>query len=546
MRRSRLGAFGALCVVALVGAATGVAPAATSPSATAAQAPVAGSPTAIACGGFIDARVTLTSQAGTTGTATAVMLLLDLSGSTGVPPGKLANLKAAATDTLDALDAADGATDHSIAGNSAGIVVYQGSAATITTPLGSSYSTLINGINSLPAPSGGSPHDAGINTATAGLLAGPSGFANAMVLVSDGQAAGTLLSNTDTAANSAKASGVRIVPVGIGAGADVSQANLSSWASQSSYYQSGTPGPIDKAKLISDLGAAVAVPTNFTLTETLGANFSAAAQSSSTGTVTTGAGTLQWAGSLTGAQTATLVYRATRNGNAVFATTKELVSTMSLAVAGGTATVTPPASISIDVLPCGATPIAATTCTGAACSVSGSQGGVQYALNAGAPPAGTSVSLISLNTPAPPAGVCPGFVSHTQGAEFDIRPLSTDATFRQVIPKASLGARRWFETDVCLGSNLKFITAIRSLSNLFPEATFVSGGTVPGRWWGLLPSLPRLVFIPGRGFVFGPWITSRSQDSAGNAVITFRVPFIPGSAGFTTDGKPGFDPKIWS
>ncbi len=129
--------------------------------------------------------------------------------------------------------------------------------------------------------------------------------------------------------------------------------------------------------------------------------------SASTGTVTTGPGTLGWTGAVGSGQTATLVYRATRNGSNVFATTNELVSTMGLAVTGGTATVTPPASISIDILPCGATPIAATTCTGAACSVSGTQGGTQYAVNVGAPPAGTSVTLANLNAPAPPAGCAP-------------------------------------------------------------------------------------------------------------------------------------------
>src|SRR4029077_341665 len=128
MRRSQLAVFGALCAVTLVAASTGVAPAA-APSATASQALVAGSPTAIACGGFVDARVTVTSQAGSSGQTTNVMLVLDLSGSTGVPPSKLADLKRAAKDSLDALDAADGATDQSIAGNAAGVVVYRGSTA---------------------------------------------------------------------------------------------------------------------------------------------------------------------------------------------------------------------------------------------------------------------------------------------------------------------------------------------------------------------------------------------------------------------------------
>jgi hypothetical protein len=545
MRRTRLGAFGALCVGALVVAATGVAPAATPPSATASQALVAGSPSAISCSGFVDASVTLTTQAGTSGTSTAVMLTLDLSGSTGEPPSKFIDLKNAAKAALAALDAADGATDSSIGGNSAGIVVYRGSTATVAAAAGTSYTTLVSDIDALAPPSGGSPHDVGINTASSALATAPSGFAKAIVLITDGQATGSLLTATSTAATNAKTAGVRIVPIGIGTGTDVSPTNLQSWASQASYYQSGTPDPIDKTKLVADLGVAVAVPTDFTLTETLGANFSAAQQSASAGTVTTGAGTLQWTGSLAGTQTATLVYRATRNGNQVFATTNELVSTMSLAVTGGTAMVTPPASISIDILPCGATPIAATTCTGAACSVSGSQGGVAYSASAGNPPAGTSLTLSSLNAPAPPAGVCAGFAAHTQGAEYDVRPLSTDSTLRMTIPKAALGTRKWFQTDVCVGTNLKFITAITSLFNLSPESTFVPGGAVPGRWWGLLPSIPRFEFFPGRGFVLGPYITSRSVDSAGNAIINFKVPFVPASTGLTTDGKPAYDPKFW-
>jgi hypothetical protein len=543
MRRSQLAVVGALCAVTLVAASTGVAPAA-APSATASQALVSGAPTAIACGGFVDASVTVTSQAGSSGQATNVMLVLDLSGSTGQPPSKLADLKRAAKDTLDALDAADGATDQSIAGNAAGVVVYRGSTAAVTAPIGSTYTALLAAVNGVPAPSGGSPHDVGINTAATALAASVPGVAKAMVLISDGQATGSELTSASNAATSAKAAGDRIVPIGLGTGSDVSQANLSSWASQASYYQSGTPGPINQTKLVADLGAAVAIPTNFTVTETLGANFAAAPQSSTTGTVTTSPGTLQWTGTLTGSQSATLVYRATRNGSDVFATTNELVSTLSLAVAGGTATVTPPASISIDVIPCGSTPLATTTCTGASCTASASQGGVQYTVNAGTPPAGTVVTLNSLNA-APPAGVCPGFVARTQGAEYDIRPLTTDSTFRMTIPKAALGTKKWFQTDVCLGTNLKFVQAISSLTNLSPDATFVSGGALPGRWYGVLPSVPRFEFFPGHGFVLGPYITSRSQDAAGNAVITFKVPFVANSANLTTDGNAGYDPKPW-
>jgi hypothetical protein len=545
MKSTRLGALGALCAVIAIGATAGVAPAASSPSATAAKAFASGTPSAIACGGFVDQRVTVTGQAGSSGNATNVMLVLDLSGSTGTPPSKLADLRRAATDTLAALDAADGTTDQSIAGNAAGVTYYRGSAATVSAALGSSYSALVAAINALPAPSGGSPHAAGINTAAAALAAAANGYARSLVLVSDGQAAGTELSDATAATTAAKGNGVRIVPIGVGTGADVSQANLQAWASSASSYQSGTPGPINRTQLVGDLGAAAAIPVNFTVTETLGANFAAGSSAVSTGAVTTSAGALQWTGTIAGSGTATLTYRATRNGNEVFAVQSEVVSTTGLTVTGGTPTVTPPAASTINVLPCGATPVSTTTCTGSACSASATVNGTQYNLAVGAPPAGTQVFMTALNAPSPPAGSCPGFVAHTTGLEFDIRPLSTDATMRVVIPRAQLGSTRWWQTDICIGTNLRFITAVESLSNLRPSSTLSGGGAIPGRWWGLLPSIPRFTLVPGLGLVRGPYITSRSVDSAGNAIVTFRVPYIANSSAYTTDGRPAYDPKLW-
>ncbi len=536
-RRFQLGALAALTVAAFVAASTGVATAA-DPSATGSQALAAGSPSAIACGGSVDARVTVNTTAGSTGAATNVMFVLDLSSSTA---SQVAAEKAAALDSLSALDAADGVTDSAIAGNRAGIVSYQGTTATVRANLGSTYGELVTAVNSLPASSTGSPHGAGINAAAGQLAGGGAGFTKSLVLITDGQANSTELANANAAATAAKGSGIQIIPFGVGS---ANTTNLNNWATSAATYQNAS-SPISKSKLITDLNALVSSPTTFTVTETLGANFSAAALGSPIGTVTTAPGSLTWTATVAGNGTATLDYRATRNGTNVFATTNELVSSMALTVSGGTAAVTPPASISIDVLPCGGTPLATTTCTGAACNASATQGGVQYTVNAGTPPAGTTVSLLSLNSPAPPAGVCPGFASLTQGAEFDIRPLSTDATFRLVIPRASLGSKQWFQTDVCLGTNLRFITAISSLANLSPDATFVPGGSLPGRWWGLLPSIPRIAWFPGRGFVLGPYITSRARDSAGNAVITFRVPFVPNSAGLTTDGKAGYDPRLW-
>ena len=467
----------ALTATVFVAASSGVAPAAVSPSATGSQALASGSPSAIACGGAVDARVTVNATAGSTGNATNVILALDLSSSTA---SQVAAEKAAALDTLNALDAADGATDSSIAGNRAGIISYQGTTATTRAALGSL----------LQRPCRGRQRPAGVVDGESArrrhrprrLVARGRWRRLHQVAGADHRRPGQLVGDLDanSAATTAKANGVRIVPFGVGS---PNTAILQGWASQSSYYQNAS-GPINKAKLITDLDALVAVPTTFTVTETLGANFSAAALGSPTGTVTTGPGSLTWTATIAGNGSATLDYRATRNGSDVFASTNEVVSTLGLAVSGGTASVTPPAAISIDVLPCGGTPLATTTCTGAACNTSATDGGVQYTVNAGSPPAGTQVTLFSLNTPNPPAGVCPGFLSGTQGAEFDIRPLTTDATFRMVIPRASLGTRQWFQTNVCLGTNLRFITAVSSLANLFPDATFVPGGSVPGRWWG--------------------------------------------------------------
>ena len=531
MRWNRLGAVAALGAVLVTAVSVGVASAATNPSATASQA---GSPSTIACGGTVQIQATVSTQAGTSGQATDVMLVLDLSGSMGSPAGKFTDLKRAATDALTALNAADG-----LAGNRVGLVTYRDTTASLVAAPGASFSTLSGDISSLAAPSGDSPHNLGIDAGAAALAASTN--AKAIVLISDGQATGSDLTNSTNSATTAKGHGIRIVPIGIGA--DVTKSNLQNWASSSSYYQDGTAAPIDQTKLISDLGAAVSVPTSFALTETPGTNFTLSPVSSTAGTVTSGT-TLQWTATLPGTQSATLVFNAVRNGTNVFATTTEVASTLSLlTVSGGTATITPPAATSVDVLPCGGTPLASTTCTGAACNTSATQGGVQYAVNAGTPPAGTSLSLSSVNTATPPPGVCAGFASHTQGAELDIRPLTTSTDVKLVIPKASLGTKKWFQTDVCLGSNLRFITAISSLLNLSPDATFVSGGTLPGRWWGLLPSIPRLAWFPGHGFVLGPYITSRSQDSAGNAVITFRSRSSPARRVSPPTARPATTPS---
>ncbi len=301
----------------------------------------------------------------------------------------------------------------------------------------------------------------------------------------------------------------------------------------------------------------VVTPAPFTLTETLGAKFTATSSSASAGGTISGAGTgvLGLAGTFTSPsdQTFTLNYRATRDGSNLFSVTNEVVSTTGpLAVTGGTGTVTPPATASVDVLPCGTSLLAPPVgCTGASCNVGGTTGGgLQYTLNAGTPPPGTTLFVLGLGA-APPAGACPGFDLNTNGVQFDIRPLTTPGQFEVVIPKAALGTKSWKQADVCLGTNLKFVTKSSDESDDDEHgpphyATLVPGvGGVPGRWWGLLPSKPKTVTITGLGVVGGPYITSRSKNANGDAVVDFTMPYVPGSEPFTTDGKAAFDPMCY-
>ena len=189
-----------------------------------------------------------------------------------------------------------------------------------------------------------------------------------------------------------------------------------------SYYQAGTPGPIDTTKLIGDLGAAVSMPASFTVRRRsarlhrLGAEHQHGHRHARRG-------------------------HARVDGHAARLRLRHLRlprhaqrwRRVRLAERGRGHDGTlrhgrhrhrdRAGRRSIDVLPCGGTPIAATTCTGGTLHRS-RHAGRDRVLRQHAPPAGTAVVLAGLNAPAPPAGTCPGFASHTTGAQFDIRPLA--------------------------------------------------------------------------------------------------------------------------
>ena len=331
MRRSRLGALGALSAVIMVAVTTGVAPAA-SPSATGSQAFVSGSPAAIACGGSVDARVTVNGQAGTTGAATDVMLVLDLSGSTGTPPSKLADLKRAATDALDRArrgrrgDRPVDRRQRARASSTTGA-----RRATIRRParleLRHARAAVING---LPAPAGGSPHGAGISTASAALAASASGYAKAMVLISDGQDDGARLTSGDERRDGRQ--GERRSASSPSASARTRARRTSqSWASQSRLLpvRHARPDQQDEAARRSrrgrrDAGRASRSPRRSARTSPRPRSARA------TGTVATSAGSLEWTGTLDGSADAPRSSTARRATAAnVFAPTNELVSTMS-------------------------------------------------------------------------------------------------------------------------------------------------------------------------------------------------------------------------
>ena len=176
MRRSRLGAFGALCAVALVvggdrGRARGDASVGDR---------LAGARRRVA---ERDRVRRLRRRAGHASRARpgrparlrTSCSTLDLSGSTGVPPSKLADLKARRRTRSTALDAADGATDQSIAGNApASSSTGLGGHARRRARLELRHAS-VSDINGLPAPHGGSPHDLGINTASSALATGAGG-----------------------------------------------------------------------------------------------------------------------------------------------------------------------------------------------------------------------------------------------------------------------------------------------------------------------------------------------------------------------------------
>ena len=143
--------------------------------------------------------------------------------------------------------------------------------------MGTVESTLLSTIaTGLGSAAGGSPHAAGIIAAQNALSA--STAAKAIVLMTDGLSNQTAAANAATAA---KTNNIRIATVGIGGDADAG--DLQGWATQTDYYQAGGSGFLPN-ELVKDVGAAVAVPVDFTVVETAGTHFALSSAVGSAGT----------------------------------------------------------------------------------------------------------------------------------------------------------------------------------------------------------------------------------------------------------------------
>jgi hypothetical protein len=56
--------------------------------------------------------------------------------------------------------------------------------------------------------------------------------------------------------------------------------------------------------------------------------------------------------------------------------------------------------------------------------------------------------------------------------------------------------------------------------------------------------VPRYTVVNGK-LVKGPWITQRTVNSAGDAIVRFTMPYVTGSENVTTNGAAAYDPKVF-
>ena len=224
--------------------------------------------TNLTCGDNTDVTISLTGVNSITDNPIDIMLVLDRSGSMGGTP--LANLKDAAKQFIDIIDAAtdinSDTPDGNIDGGTRIGVVSFASSASLDNSLQTTTASLKTDIDGLSA--GGQTNTAeAINLAQAQLTGSNP---KVMILVTDGN---PNIGDANAAASAAKGAGTEIFAIGFGG---VSVGNLNNWASlPTNEHVFIAPDSSTLDDIFGDLAAALISPagTNIEVEATVSSNF---------------------------------------------------------------------------------------------------------------------------------------------------------------------------------------------------------------------------------------------------------------------------------
>lgn len=262
--------------------------------------------TDIGCNGSTKVTLTLNGQTGIAGDPADIVLVLDRSGSM---TAAMAAMKSGANQFVDIIDqGTDGALNGVIANGSRVGVVSFADNATVNQPLTGSAGAVKAAVNALGA-SGGTNHEAAINTAQAQLAGGSTN--DIMIIFTDGET--TVGGDASNEAAAARAAGTEIFAIGLGS---VDGAELADWATDpNSSHLFITPSPAQLNAIFQSIGAAVVVPaaTGITVVDTVNGHFAASGAAVSKGTLGQSGNVLTWTIPALQTESVTLTYTVTHD-----------------------------------------------------------------------------------------------------------------------------------------------------------------------------------------------------------------------------------------